>query len=80
MPQRRKGYGGFSSVFKPTEAEPHLSASGESVVASLAAGTTVFSTNQGLVAPGATALFKVYVVLTTANEKGSNTVSVTGPG
>jgi hypothetical protein len=32
-----------------------------------------------LVAPGATALFRVYVVLTTANEKGSNTVGVTRP-
>ena len=31
-------------------------------------------------APGATARFKVYVVLTTANEKGSNTVSVTRRG
>lgn len=52
----------------------------ESVVAEVPAGTTTFSTNEGLVAPGATALFKVYVVLTTANEKGSNTVGVTRPG
>ena len=41
---------------------------------------TEFSTNYGQVAPGATALFKVYVVMTTANEKGSNTVSVTRLG
>ena len=41
---------------------------------------THFSTNEGLVAPGATALYRVYVVLTTANEMGSNTVLVTRPG
>jgi hypothetical protein len=29
------------------------------------------------VAPGATAIFKVYVVLTTGNEKGSNVVKIT---
>jgi hypothetical protein len=30
--------------------------------------------------PGATALYWVYVVLTTLNKKGSNTVAVTRPG
>jgi len=40
---------------------------------------THFSTDEGLVAPGSRALFRVYVVLTTANEKGSNTVGVTRP-
>jgi len=59
---------------------PTYHAASESVVAEVASNLTEFSTNAGLVAPGATALFKVYVVLTTANEKGSNTVSVTRPG
>jgi hypothetical protein len=59
---------------------PTYHAADESVVAEVPAGTTAHSTNEGLVAPGATALFRVYVVLTTANEKGSNTVSVTRPG
>ena len=59
---------------------PTYHAADESVVAEVPAGTTAYSTNEGLVAPGATALFRIYVVLTTANEKGSNTVSVTRPG
>ncbi len=59
---------------------PTYKAVNESVVAEVASNLTEFSTNAGLVAPGATALFKIYVVLTTANEKGSNTVSVTRPG
>ncbi len=52
----------------------------KSVVDRVEAGATALSTNAGLTAPGATALYRVYVVLTTANEKGSNTVSVTRPG
>ncbi len=63
-----------------TSPGPTYHAASESVVAEVPSTDTVFSTNAGLVAPGATALFKVYVVLTTANEKGSNTVSVTRPG
>ncbi len=59
---------------------PTYRAADESVVADVAKTLTAFSTNEGLVAPGATALYRVYVVLTTANEKGSNTVSVTRPG
>jgi hypothetical protein len=59
---------------------PTYHAADESVVADVLPPDTTFSTNQGLLAPGATALFRVYVVLTTANEKGSNTVSVTHPG
>ena len=59
---------------------PKYKAVDESVVAEVAKTLTHFSTNKGLVAPGATALFRVYVVLMTANEKGSNTVSVTRPG
>ena len=59
---------------------PTYKAADESVVDDVPSNQTDFSTNAGLLAPGATALFRVYVVLTTANEKGSNTVSVTHPG
>ncbi len=53
----------------------------ESVVASVAPGAArSVSTEQGLGAPGATALYRVYVVLKTGNEKGSETVSITRPG
>lgn len=38
-----------------------------------------FLTDTGLATPGDTASFKVYVVLTTGNEKGSNTVTITRP-
>jgi hypothetical protein len=51
----------------------------ESVVASVPAGTTTFSTAVGLAAPGASALFKVYVVVTTGNERGSAVVKITRP-
>ena len=59
---------------------PHYLAADESVIANIPPGTLTFSTIEGLVAPGATALYRVYVVLTTLNEKGSNTVAVTRPG
>ena len=55
-------------------------AADESVVAEVPAGTLTYSTDSGLLAPGSVAQFKVYVVLTTGNEKGSNTVSITHPG
>ena len=54
-------------------------AADESVVADVGPGFTTFSTDSGLLAPGSVAQFKVYVVLTTGNENGSNTVSVTHP-
>lgn len=59
---------------------PKYRAAEESVVAEVSAGTTAYSTNEGLSAPGATALFRVYVVLRTENERGSNTVRVTRDG
>lgn len=52
----------------------------ESVVAQVDKTLTTYSTDVGLVAPGSVALFKVYVVLTTGNEKGSATVKITRPG
>ena len=45
----------------------------------LPAGTTNFSTNEGLGAPGADMRFTVYVVLTTGNERRSNVVEITRP-
>jgi hypothetical protein len=59
---------------------PVYKAAEESVVGLVPSTDTEFSTNVGLAAPGARALYRIYVVLTTANEKGSNTVSVTRPG
>jgi hypothetical protein len=38
-----------------------------------------FLTLSGLAASGDVATFKVYVILTTGNEKGSNTVTITRP-
>lgn len=43
------------------------------------ASPLVFLTLDGLTTPGTTALYRVYVILTTGNERGSNTVPVTRP-
>lgn len=43
------------------------------------AGPLEFLTLDGLPSPGSTGLYRVYVVLTTGNEKGSNTVAITRP-
>ena len=52
----------------------------ESVIGSVGPSETrEFLTDSGLTTPGSTATFKVYVVLTTGNEKGSNTVTITRP-
>ena len=51
----------------------------EQVVESFPPGTLQFSTNTGLTVPGSTMGFKVYVVLNTANERGSNAVTVSRP-
>lgn len=49
------------------------------VIGNIPPGTTTFSTIEGLLNPGDTASFKVFVVLTTGNEAGSNTVTITRP-
>jgi len=49
------------------------------VVGNFAAGTTSLATTVGLESPGDVASFKVFVVLTTGNEAGSNTVTITRP-
>ncbi len=53
----------------------------EQVLLSLPAGSTPqrFETDDGLVASGSKVFYKVYVMLTTGNEKGSRSVSVTRP-
>lgn len=56
---------------------PKYKAENESVVAEVPKTETSYATSTGLVIPGATALFRVYVVLDTANERGSATVAVT---
>jgi hypothetical protein len=50
----------------------------EQVIATHPAGTvTPFQTDEGLVASGSKAFYKVYVMLSTGNEKGSKSVAVT---
>jgi len=51
----------------------------ESVVADVAKTVLAYSTDFALPVPGASAEYRVYVVLTTSNQKGSNTVRVTRP-
>lgn len=61
-------------------AGPNYSSDNESVIGNLTlAELREFLTDSGLTSPGSTASFKVYVVLTTGNEKGSNTVTLTRP-
>lgn len=49
------------------------------VVGNIPAGTTTFATTASLESPGDVASFKTFVVLTTGNEAGSNTVTITRP-
>lgn len=63
-----------------TSPGPKYDSSEESVIIDLPAGTLTYSTLEGLAAPGASAVYKVYVVLTTGNEKGSNVVRIVRPG
>jgi hypothetical protein len=53
--------------------------SDEFLVANVTKTELELLTDSGLIAPGSAALFKVYVVLDTHNEKGSNSVKVTHP-
>lgn len=49
----------------------------EETIGRFADGATVFETTVGLAAVGAVALFRVYVVTETGNEKGSTTIKIT---
>ncbi len=54
-------------------------ATAERIIDTLPVGTTEYLTTEGLTAAGAKASFKIYVVLDTDNEKGSDAVAVTRP-
>lgn len=59
---------------------PTYEADASSVIASIPAGGVLsFSTDAGLTVPGQTSSVKIFVILTTDNERGSNTVTVTRP-
>jgi hypothetical protein len=58
---------------------PRYRAAEEQSVALLGPGVLTFATDFGLVASGSLAWFKVYVILSTGNEKGSNAVKVIRP-
>ncbi len=49
------------------------------VIGNFPPGTTSFSTIEGLENPGDVASYKLFVILTTGNEAGSNTVTITRP-
>ena len=51
----------------------------ENSLVSLDKTVTTFATDAGLAVPGSVAVYRVYVVLTTGNEKGSATVKITRP-
>jgi hypothetical protein len=58
---------------------PRYRSADEATVGDVPAGTQEFDTDLGLLAPGSAKIFKVYVVTTEDNEKGSNAVKVTHP-
>ena len=58
---------------------PSFDSATATVVGNIPSGTTTFATTAGLDNPGDVASFKVFVVLTTGNEAGSNTVTITRP-
>ena len=55
---------------------PKYKAAEEQPVATIPAGTTTFSTDFGLPAPGSIAWFKIYVVTSDGREKGSNAIKI----
>ena len=61
-------------------AGPHYSTDTETVIGNIGSSAVrEFFTDAGLAAVGDTATFKVYVITTSGNEKGSNTVTLTRP-
>lgn len=69
----------FSHVSVRHAPGPTYKTDEETVVGTMAAGETTFSSNVGLAAPGSESLFRFYNVLTTGNEKGSATVKIVRP-
>ncbi len=58
---------------------PSYDAAIATVIGNFPPGTTSFSTIMGLETPGAVASYKVFVILTSGNEAGSNTVTIARP-
>lgn len=58
---------------------PKYKGSDEEVVATIPPGTNAAETDFGLLVPGSSKIFAVYVMTTTGNEKRSNVVKVTRP-
>jgi hypothetical protein len=65
-------------VLRRSGSNPYSTAT-EQHVATINAGILTFTTDEGLLTPGATMRFKLYVVLNTGNERGSNVVEITRP-
>ena len=58
---------------------PTYNSSSATAIGSVQSGTTEFRTTDGLANSGDVASYKIYVVLTTGNEAGSNAVTITRP-
>ena len=59
---------------------PVYDADASSVIATIpGGGLLTFSSDAGLTVPGTTIAVKVFVILTTGNERGSNTLAITRP-
>jgi hypothetical protein len=65
-------------VVRRSGSNPYSGAT-EQHVETLGPDTLTAFTSEGLLTPGATMRFKIYVVLTTGNERGSNVVEITRP-
>ena len=62
-------------------AGPDYDREDESSITSIpAAGPLLYATNYALGTPASAASYKVYVILPTGNERGSNPVTITRPG
>lgn len=58
---------------------PNYDTQSDQVIATIEPGIGQVITSVGLASPGSTALYRIYVILATGNEAGSNTVSITRP-
>jgi hypothetical protein len=65
-------------VLRRSGSNPYSGAT-EQHVATIDPGTLTITTDEGLLTPGGTMRFKLYVVLSTGNERGSNVVEITRP-
>ena len=63
----------------PGVVETGCSANADSIVASVDPSEAAYRTTDGLSSPGDVATYRVYVVLNTGNEAGSNDVTITRP-